>query len=57
MSAIERSVEQGLDDDETAIADDALDVMARLIHGFRFINLAGEEDTPHALVEFQALQE
>jgi hypothetical protein len=57
MNAIERSVEQGLNDDETAIADDALDLMARLIHGFRFINLEGEEDSPHALVEFQALQE
>ncbi|ASL97162.1 MULTISPECIES: hypothetical protein [Serratia] len=57
MNAIERSVEQGLNDDETAIADDALDLMARLVHGFSFINLADEEDTSHALVEFQTLQE
>ncbi len=57
MSAIERSVEQGLNDDDTAVADDALDLMARLIHGCGFINLSGEEETSHALVEFQALQE
>ena len=57
MNAIERSVEQGLNDDEIATADDALDLMARLIHDCRFFNLPGEEDTPHALVEFQTLQE
>ncbi|HIE0705325.1 TPA: hypothetical protein ACXJM1_001388 [Serratia marcescens] len=57
MNAIERSVEQGLNDDEIATADDALDLMARIIHGCRFFNLPGEEDTPHALVEFQTLQE
>ncbi|AWQ47410.1 MAG: hypothetical protein E7J62_11815 [Serratia marcescens] len=57
MNAIERSVEQGMNDDEIATADDALDLMARLIHGCRFFNLPGEEDTPHALVEFQTLQE
>ncbi|MGN2495985.1 hypothetical protein [Serratia sp. Nf2] len=57
MSAIERSMEQGLNDDEIAAADDALDLMARLIHGCRIVNLPGEEETSHALVEFQALQE
>lgn len=57
MNAIERSVEQGLNDDEIAAADDALDLMARLIHGCRFVNLPGEEEASRALVEFQALQE
>ncbi|MEG7473929.1 hypothetical protein [Serratia marcescens] len=57
MHAIERSVEQGLHDDEIAAADDALDFMARLIHGRRVGNLPGEEEASRALVEFQTLQE
>lgn len=57
MNAIERSVEQGLNDDEIAAADNALDLMARLIHGYRFVNLPGKEEASRALVEFQALQE
>jgi hypothetical protein len=57
MSAIERSVEQGLNDDEVAAADDALDLIARLIHDCRFVHLPDEEEASHALVEFQALQE
>lgn len=35
MGAIERAVEQGMNDDETAAADDALDLMARLVQGPR----------------------
>ncbi len=57
MGAIERSVAQGLSDEETAIADDALDLMARLIHRCGLTHPTGEEDASHALVEFQALQE
>ncbi|MCP1108511.1 hypothetical protein M6G53_24410 [Serratia nevei] len=57
MSAIERSLEQGLNDDETAAADDALDLMARLVQHGGVVNPPCKGETAPSLVEFQALQE
>lgn len=52
MGAIERTVERGLNDDEIAVADDALDLMARLIRDCGLINPPSGEEVSDSLVEF-----